>query len=258
MRLLVAVILLSINPVLLADGDGVQNDEVNVLELIKTEQVDVQAKFETELYDLTEEETERVAVLRIADRPFGAENLSPLELLGKYAVSESEREDYARRYLHVAAENTVKSNAWALTIEKMSREKDYIGEAIAANPSVERMLRELNIDLGGFNKSDFAPALGVISPTRTVTLFTTLDCDACDQAFRQLHRDIKSTALDQVNVVFVGSVIEDQDDIFDWARSVSILKKELEAESIVLHIDGDQWKQVRDGDDVPQVIRNTG
>lgn len=228
-------------------------DEPQVSDVVNTDVKIDSVVFESELYGLSEEETARVRVLKVADRPFGVENLSSLELLGKYARNDTEREDYARRYLEVAAENAIKANMWALTINRVSKGRDFMAEAAYREPEFVR-----NLELAGMDVSGFSYAKKVENPTKTADIFLSLECgEPCDQEFHELYVNLKARALEQINVVFVGARSADEQAIFDWAREKKIKKSELESASVQLHIDNAHWAVARDGDDVPQVLRST-
>ncbi len=227
--------------------------------------VETQASVEAEYYEFTDDEKERLNYLRVIDAPFSVENISGLELLGKYAETTDERDEYARRFVAAHSDNVVRSNVWALTVARVARETDLTLDATENSPALVRELAEHGFTLtkGDVGKSLFndrkerraASMLDKLGrSSRVVNYFVSFECgDDCSERFKKLHSENVSGVIGELNIIFIGTTDSDSDKVFDWAREHSITKAELLQGSINLHVDNEYWTGVRAGDDVPQI-----
>lgn len=246
-RILLRAVFLSILAVsgnLLADGE---KQVVEFGDDIEEQRLAI----ESEYYELDVDEIERVRVLRVLDKPFSVDDFSSIELLGKYATSEEEREKYARAYLEVTAQNSVRSSMWALAIQKVSSDEDVIKDVVEGFPEVKIALAEIGFSLDGFGEPGSKTRV-----IKTADVYVSLDCkEECFREFGRMHTAVMLKAVDRVNVVFVGSDVSDQDEIYDWARARNVTKEQMMNKQVQLHFDGPAWAKKRESDEVPQTVR---
>ncbi|MEM7258310.1 MAG: hypothetical protein AAF404_13100 [Pseudomonadota bacterium] len=208
----------------------------------------------TERYGLDDKEWQWALYLKAVDRPFG-QNLSPIELLGKYAETDEERERYARIYTAVTIDQMRRSQAWALAIQKVAQERDLTREVLASTPQIKAGLERLGI------RPPITDATRALYQRRqtlkqsATTLFVSLDCDKpCGELAGKLSRQVMAGFRDKLDVVFIGSDGEDQHDIFDWANAQQLSSEMLRNGAIELHLDSQHWRAFRTTDEVPQVV----
>lgn len=206
-------------------------------------------------FSLTEVEAARVERLRRVDVSFGVSNLSALELLGKYAETDLERMEYARKHVLAMVDNVGRSQAWSLAVYEASQEENMVDALLRSNPGVEEGLAKLNMaapddDWSGFRR-------GVADPLPTRTLFVSLDCrEKCFSAYLHEQAKVFSREVTSLDVVFVGSKTSDENAIFKWAKEVKIDGSALENRLINLHVDNADWRKVRKGiSKVPRLVR---
>jgi len=213
-------------------------------------------EIEKNQFRLTDKEVSRAKRLRHLDRSFGVENLSAVELLGKYAKTDAERLKYARKHVTAMADNVGRAQAWGMAVYEATQEINLVEEILSTNPMIEAGLNRMRMAVPRSDYSDFdKPPIVKTEPGRT--LMMSLKCgDECDQEFAEQFVLVMENKVDHLDVVFVGSSNSDTDAIFAWAKSMAISKKVLEAGNVNLHIDDVEWKEMRNGQDsVPRLIR---
>lgn len=215
-------------------------------------------QLEMQQFELTEEQVIRVQSLRMLDSPYGVDNLSALELLGKYAETDAEREEFARKHVIAMADNIGRSQAWSLAIYKAARSEEFVSQILAANPIISQELSLLGMSPPNQDSSASTAAERYAKkPAPGRTLMVALDCESeCIEAFSLAQNDVLSGRVESLDVVFVDSTEEDQTKIFNWARARGISRAELISGKFNLHTDSDEWIAVRNGlSKVPRLIR---
>lgn len=207
-------------------------------------------------YDLTEKEVSRAQRLRIIDRSFGVDNLSAVELLGKYAKTDTERMEYARKHVTAMADNVGRSQAWGMAVYAASQESNLVASILDSNPLIEDGLNRMRMAVPRTDYTDFdrKPPMLRTEPGRT--LMMSVDCDECDEVFAKEFVLVMENKVDHLDVVFVDSTADDIDEIFGWAKSMAISKSVLESGKVNLHTDDEAWRDLRnDLEGVPRLIR---
>lgn len=206
-------------------------------------------------FDLTEAEAIRAEKLKALDVSFGVANLSAVELLGKYSETQVERLKYARKHVIATADNVGRSQAWALAVYEVSQEQNMVAAVLNTNPSISAGLAKLKMGVprGDWSGFDRAGA----QPEKKRTLFVSLSCgDECIDSFISQKEKVLNHTVSALDVVFVGSTSLDEVSIFNWARHAGVTYEALESGMLNLHIDDEQWVELRNGyNDVPRLVR---
>lgn len=208
-----------------------------------------------EQYGLDEEEWQRVAYLQMLDQPFG-DNLSPVELLGKYAETDQERQRYARLYTALYVDQMRRSQAWALAIQQVAQERDLTRNVLNMTPQIEQGLDRLGIRPPITDATHALYQQRQNSQHAATTLFVSLNCDEpCSEAINRQTRQVLAGFISKVDIVFVNSDSDDQEEIIDWVSRHDLNFAELHSGKVELHFDSDHWRRLRTSDDVPSVIQ---
>ena len=212
------------------------------------------------LWGLEESEIERYREMALVERTFGADALTPYQVLGKYARSEEERMRYARRQYALMTENIGRTMEWAVAIEKAGEEK---GSRFAQGvDALERFaqwreyLAENAIDAGAIRALEtrsVVDRLGVAAERRPsvatasqgrVRLFVPLDCGGeCLDEFQGLLSRLTLGSIEGLDVVFANSTTEDIDTIQAWAAERELPREE---GLLTMHLDNGQWRGLVD------------
>ena len=216
---------------------------------------DTEVRVGRDHYGLSDVELQRLAYLKSIDQPF-AQNLSPIELLGKYAQTDHERDHYAQVYASLMADQMQRAQSWALAVAKATQETDYTQLTLAGATNIITGLERLGLSAPTSDAHRDQYLTRQQNRKAGQTLFVSLDCaSACDRAIKAAVPDTVTAGSPSLDIVFVGAVAADESAIIDWIRRQQIAQSVLNSGKILLHIDSDYWRERRDGDRVPQVIR---
>lgn len=247
MPIVVLLIVLTMSPVVAAES--AHQPEVTYATLSA-----IDREIATERYGLDDNEWDRVLYLTAVDRHFG-DNLSPIELLGKYAETDSDRERYARLYTAVTIDQMRRSQAWALAIQKVAQERDLTREVLDSTPQIQAGLDRLGIRPPVTDATRALYQRRQTSQQSATTLFVSLACEApCGDLAGKLSRQVLAGFRDKLDIVFIGSDAKDQNDIIEWVNTQAINTGLLRDGSVELHVDSQYWRALRTSDDVPRVI----
>jgi len=238
-------------------GRVVAQDVVQDVEQTSADFVDIKLSgIEQRQFELTDKEAQRAATLRQVDKSFGVSNLSAVELLGKYAKTDAERLKYARKHVTAMADNVGRSQAWGMAVYEASQETNLVAGILSSNPIIETGLARMRMEAPESDYSDFDYIPPVVTEGPR-TIFVSLDCEEkCDELFAKQYRLVLESKVESLDVVFVGSGEEDADGIFQWAHSMAITQGALESGSVNLHVDNEEWKELRNGlETVPRLVK---
>jgi len=251
-KCLAVVLAVSSALVMAQSNDGSESVEQSNVEFLDAEMNElIKAQ-----YQLTDEEVSKAQRLRTVDRSYGVENLSAVELLGKYARTDAERMKYARKHVTAMADNVGRSQAWGMAVYEATQEGNLVTDILAANPVIEDGLNRMRMAVPRSDYSDFdKPDIVMTEPGRTLMIKT--DCgDKCDEAFAKEFVLVMENKVDHLDVVFVESTDEDTESIMAWARSMAVSQEVLKSGNVNLYVDDEEWKALRNGkDSVPRLIR---
>jgi integrating conjugative element protein (TIGR03759 family) len=248
MPIVALVFLISVSHCVFAETD--RQAEVSYADQLLANQQSIR-----EQYGLDEEEWQRVAYLQRLDQPFG-DNLSPIELLGKYAETDQERERYARLYTALYVDQMRRSQAWALAIQKIAQDRDLTRDVLNTTPQIKQGLDRLGIHPPITDATHALYQHRQNSQHAATTLFVSLDCDEpCSEAINRQTRQVLAGFINKVDIVFVNSDSNDQEEIIDWVSRHDLNFTELHSGKVELHFDSDHWRRLRTSDDVPSVIQ---
>lgn len=221
-------------------------------------------QFAVQVYGLTVDELQQATMLKQVDAPFSDANLSPLEILGKYAATQYDRDRYARRFVEVMADNIARSQRWAVSVREATLQQDYTRDMLNASPQLREHLERARVTpgLGDTSRDVFLQRertpLAMSPVTRQagrVVVFVQHDCAACDAAFSSAYREALSGG-PVVHAVYMGT--DNADVVFDWARTVGIKRDHLGAQIVSVHLDSESWQRLRGTHEPPVVIRDDG
>ena len=148
-------------------------------------------------------------------------NISPIEVLGIHARSESERTHYARIWARMMREDAVKvlkfQRAYDIAAQELNQDEPLIDVSLLPEVPDHRDT--------------------VLGESERVLLFLQLDCPLCDIVFDQVHHRIAK--LDGIDIYFVGTETSDSEKIREWATTRSINTQDVHSGKITInHDDG--------------------
>ncbi len=203
-------------------------------------------------------------------QPFVDTQISPLEVLGIAAQSESERRLYASRYVEVQREHNMRALRWAIHVEQAALNAG-LREALESDPLIQGRLNSEDKRLQGERKAYFGTKLPAKQsaghdPLSTdhwpknqqvpgrIVVFVAPDCAACDDAFEGARRSVKTGLADAVDVVFADMGAPDRDVITRWAVDNGIEADDVSERRITLNYESTRWKTLRGERGVPVVV----
>ena len=171
-------------------------------------------------WGLTMEEWKRYKTLMQGVRSrLSTDEISPIEVLGIHANSDSERDRYARMWAQLMLED-------AERILKFQRAYDIaISELIAGQPIIDpNRLQDLN------ENNDLK-----LNTADRILFFATLDCPACTVVYErisQLLNEVKS-----IDIYFVDVEGANQQEIGNWAKQAKISPVTVRSGKVSLNLD---------------------
>ncbi|OED38015.1 hypothetical protein AB833_21465 [Chromatiales bacterium (ex Bugula neritina AB1)] len=235
-------------------SQGALGDTTRHTEVTYDERSAMDRQVYSERYGLDAEELNRVVYLQSLDRPFG-DQLSPIELLGKYAETNEDRERYAQLYTTIYVDQMRRSQAWALAIQQVAQERDLTQEVLQSTPQITAGLDRLRIHPPLTDATHALYQQQRSKSDNSKTLLVSLACDAtCGELASQLSRQVLAGFTEKLDIVFVGSDRQDEVAIMDWAARHQLNAALLQRGAVALHVDSDHWRALRDSDVVPRVL----
>lgn len=211
-----------------------------------------------EAWGLTINEYERYLELKIVDSSYSADNISPLEVLGKYATG-AEQKRYARLHQRLYADNQRRTMNWLIAIQAESDNFQPV-DLYDASPEIQAYLGST-----GITRPTIA-ALGSPSSVRPIAsqpeaeaqqrirLFIPYDCDeACIQVFQSLSFKQSLGRYTGIDVIFADAKNTEPDlkHIRNWASTQKIDVEDVRAKNITLNYDSEAYKALRGNATLP-------
>ena len=146
-------------------------------------------------------------------------NISPIEVLGIHARSESERTHYARIWAQLMRED-------AIRVLEFQRAYDAAAQALSEGES----LIDVSLLPKTTNNQDT-----VLDESERVLVFLSLDCPLCDVVFDQVHQRISK--LNGIDIYFVDTEASDSEKIREWAKTRTIDTHHVQSGKITINYD---------------------
>lgn len=163
-------------------------------------------------------------------------NISPIEVLGIHARSETERTHYARIWARMMREDAIRV---------LQFQRAYDNEAIALNQDEPL----IDVSLLPEASSDKETILG---DSDRVLVFLSLDCALCDIVFDEVYNRIID--LNGIDLYFVDTDTKDSTRIQDWAQSRAIDVRHVQSGQITINYDNGLLESVdSDAESVPRL-----
>ena len=148
-------------------------------------------------------------------------NISPIEVLGIHARSDSERDHYARTWARMMNEDAIRVLEFQRAYDTASQELNE------DDPLIDVSLLPEAIN----------PKESVLNKSERVLLFLSLDCPLSEIVFDQVHQRIAK--LDGIDVYFVDTEASDREEIREWAKARTINTLHVQSGKITInHDDG--------------------
>lgn len=192
-------------------------------------------------WELDVTELERAETLQESFRQYISDRqISPLEVLGIHARSDTERNRYARRWAKLMIEDAERVIAFQRAYDAAVR--DLIGE----QPLVD--LAQLPVR---------ASPTSALLPTDRLAVFVRLDCAVCGEVLARVFRI--GPQIDGVDVYLLGLADGDKAALHAWASRQGIPPMAVHAKRITLNSDDGLLERVHPrADEVPVVLRRRG
>ena len=199
-------------------------------------------------WQLNENEIERLELLVNIERAFtDVDNLTPFEILGKYAESELERRRYADRYTEAMADHQRRSFRWAVMVATSAKEREAQAQAELQNDPVLRgYLSSLR---HGAASTDPGPARW--------HLHVPVECADCQSIVNAAVEQLDSGGIEGLDVIFIGMEDVDESAVRNWIDSAGLSIEDIQSDRITVNLDEDEWLQERLGQDEPMIVHGT-
>ena len=190
-------------------------------------------------WELSEQEWSRYEELMQGIRGrLSQSNISPIEVLGIHARSESERTHYARIWARIMREDAVRV---------LQFQRAYDIEAKALNQ--DESLIDVSLLPEATQHKD-----KVITKSERVLAFLSLDSPLCDIVFDQVYQRI--TKLNGIDIYFVDAAASDREKIQEWAKDRAIDTEHVHSGKVTINYDNGLLKSIDpDAQSVPNLKR---
>ena len=188
-------------------------------------------------WELTEQEWSRYEELMQGIRGrLSHSNISPIEVLGIHARSETERTHYARIWARMMREDAIRV---------LQFQRAYDIETIALNQD------EPLIDVSLLPEASSDKETILVDSDR-VLVFLSLDCALCDIVFDEVYNRIID--LNGIDLYFVDTDTKDSARIQEWAKSRAIDIQYVQSGQITINYDNGLLESVdSDAESVPRL-----
>lgn len=208
--------------------------------------VDNDAPREAKLWGLSLEEFERYRELSVVDRHFSAENITPYEVLGKYATSQRDQLRYAEMYRDKMMENQIRALEWWASVNAVvdPTDTDFLkGYTPNTDREVAAMMQDAQAhELAKWGRDN----PGQSSTVRRAYFFVDATCTKdCQTEFEKAKALIDDNTLAGIDVVFKGMDVADRDQVTAWAVSQKIGVEEVRERTITLNHDTAAYRELR-------------
>ena len=178
-------------------------------------------------WELSEQEWSRYEELMQGIRGrLSQPNISPIEVLGIHARSETERTHYARIWARMMRED-------AIRVLQFQRAYDVEAKALVQ----DEPLIDVSLLPESTKQKD-----KVISKSERVLAFLSLDCPLCDIVFDQVYQRI--TKLNGIDIYFVDTSAIDEKKIQEWAKARAINTEHVHSGKVTINYDNGLLKSI--------------
>lgn len=140
-------------------------------------------------------------------------NISPIEVLGIHARSDSERTHYARTWARMMREDAVR-------VLDFQRAYDAAAQELIDDDRLPAALNHRDL---------------ILEKSERVLLFLSLDCPLSDIVFDQVHQRIAK--FDGIDVYFIDTEATDSEKIREWAKARTIDSFHVQSGKITINHD---------------------
>ncbi|MXZ54739.1 MAG: TIGR03759 family integrating conjugative element protein [Gammaproteobacteria bacterium] len=171
-------------------------------------------------WELTEQEWNRYEELMQGIRGrLSQSNISPIEVLGIHARSETERSHYARLWARMMREDAIRvlqfQRAYDIEATALNEDEPLIDVSLLPEPTDDKE--------------------SILTDSDRVLVFLSLDCTLCDIVFDEVYNLIPK--LNGIDLYFVDSNEKDEKRIQDWAKSRAIDIKHVQSGQVTINFD---------------------
>ncbi|MYC26017.1 MAG: TIGR03759 family integrating conjugative element protein [Gammaproteobacteria bacterium] len=146
-------------------------------------------------------------------------NISPIEVLGIHARSETERTHYARIWARMMREDAIRvlqfQRAYDIEARALNQDEPLIDVSLLPEPTKGKET--------------------ILSDSDRVLVFLRLDCILCDIVFDEVYNQV--TKLKGIDLYFVDTDKKDSERIQDWAKSRAIDIQHVQSGQVTLNFD---------------------
>lgn len=207
-------------------------------------------------WQLEPAEVNRFETLKNQYRPFAdVENMTPYEILGMGAETQSERKKYAKLFVESMVAHQVTTFQWSVTVSDVVGERDY-GADIRKNPQINRFLNAAGSD--GILRGDTAMTVAAqessfanSAPAR-MHLFLDDQCTTCDALYSAASNLLDSGGATGIDLIFPKT--HSDSEISKWAVDRKISTDDVRSGLITLNRSTRSFENELQGRSTPILI----
>lgn len=153
-------------------------------------------------------------------------NISPIEVLGIHARSETERTHYARIWARMMREDAVRvlqfQRAYDIEARALNQNEPLIDVSLLPEPTGDKE--------------------SILTDSDRVLVFLSLDCILCDIVFDEVYNRISK--LNGIDLYFVDTDMKDSERIQEWAKSRAIDIQHVQSGRVTINYDNGLLKSI--------------
>ncbi|MDC0434765.1 hypothetical protein OAM69_03890 [bacterium] len=236
------------------DGDGVYNEATygSKSQLAR-------------VWELSDEEVDRYIELKIKDRHFSDGQISPIEVLGKYARNEDEGRHYATRFVALMKQQSTNAIEWRSYVQQAETDSlnERILEILETTIATQQEFRKADLPVAhfknqvrdeqlGIDKSPEAKIARISKPD--VRFFVDVnDCNAdCSTLWDKLREEQTTDVYGMLAVIFVNE--PSRDEIRAWVSKSGITENDLNLLKVRLDHENEVYAKYRKDNPAPYAI----
>lgn len=205
-------------------------------------------------WSLEPEDISRINELVSIEKAFSdVSRLTPFEILGKFATTDSERAYYANLYVEEMVRHQKRSLEWSVAVASVIKSNDY------RDALMEGGVSDYLASIGYNGKVDGADAVQspiVAEPKRIHAFVSTSECNSCSVAFLHALEKVNAGRFAGVDVVFIGMKTEDREAAVQWALENNIPPEMVNSKKVTLNFESDDWERERADRQAPLLINS--
>lgn len=241
-------------------------------------------------WNLSIEQVERYQDLMIVEKHYAAENISPIEVLGKNARTFEEMESYAILARERLMEQTLKSIEWGIVVDSTGTSNEQNAfEMVSKSPVLREFLAAGGVTLDRFEERyrdrEYGPGSVISEPsldfgernnnldslfeqseknsdlTRRFMFANAIECDEkCEELWSSLRDDQEAGIIDGIDVIFIDfeGVRPSKDQVSTWAVNNDVSVNEVKDKTVTLNWSKDEYMNILGDHAVPVVFSADG